>query len=115
MPRYRVVFHIDEGTKSRCVMVLNNMRNLLAELGADAEVQLVANGEGVLMLLQKPSLCGEQVKSLMAQGVSFVTCAHSLQALGIDADTLLEGVKIVPSGVVELVRRQATGWAYIRP
>jgi intracellular sulfur oxidation DsrE/DsrF family protein len=114
--KYRAVFHLDEGNRSRVKMTLANMENLLSDLGQDeVDVALVANGEGVMALLKVPGLYKDEVERLAAKGVSFFACAHSLSVLRLGEDALLGLVRVVPSGVSELTRRQAEGWAYIRP
>lgn len=114
--KYRAVFHLDEPGRSRVKLALANMENLIADLGQDkVDVALVANGEGVMALLKVPGLYKQEVERLAAKGVSFWACAHSLSVLRLSEDALLGPVKVVPAGVSELTRRQAEGWAYIRP
>jgi intracellular sulfur oxidation DsrE/DsrF family protein len=114
--KYRAVFHLDEGSRSRVKMTLANMENLIADLGQGrVDVELVANGEGVMALLKVPGLYKEEVERLAGKGVSFCACAHSLSVLRLGEDALLGLVKVVPAGVSELTRRQTEGWAYIRP
>lgn len=116
MDKYRVVFHLDEPSKGRANQVLRNIENLIDDLGENnVEIELVANGGGVKALVKGPESHAEQVERLMVTGVRFVACAHSLSALEIDKDSLLEGVTVVSAGVGELVKRQTEGWAYIRP
>ncbi len=112
---YRVLFHLDEEDVSRGKMVLGNIHNLLADLGAEnVKVELVVNGSGVRLLV-KNSPHQEQITTLAAQGVRIVACANSLKGANIHKDALLKPVEIVSAGVSELVRKQAEGWAYIRP
>lgn len=116
MRKYKVVFHLDEGAKGRANLVLNNIENLIADLGQDnVEAELVSNSEGVTAFLRVPNLIGPKVEQLAAKGVRFTACANSLRQLGLTKDDLLEQVEIVPAGVGELARRQLEGWAYIRP
>ena len=116
MSKYRVVFHLDEPSKGRADQVLKNIENLLADLGEDnVEVELVANGGGVQALVEGPDSHAEQIKPLAAQGVRFAACANSLNQLKIAREALVEPVVVVSSGVGELVKKQAEGWAYIRP
>ncbi len=116
MTRYRVLFHLDEGGRMRAEMVLRNIGNLLAELDStNVEVELLANGEGLLALLKTPNLHGETVDLLAAQGVRFAACGVAAKGFGLTKDALLGPVDLVPSGIGELVRKQAEGWAYIRP
>ena len=116
MAKYRVVFHLDEPSKGRAKQVLKNIENLIDDLGENnVEIELVANGGGVKALVKGPESHAEQVEKLTGKGVRFVACAHSLSMLEIDKDSLFEGVTVVSAGVGELVKRQADGWAYIRP
>ena len=116
MNKYRVVFHLDEPSKGRADQVFRNIENLLADLGENnVEVELVANGGGVEALVKGPDSHAEQVEKLAAKGVRFAACAHSLSLLGIAKESLLESVDVVSAGIGELVKKQAEGWAYIRP
>lgn len=116
MEKYKAVFHVDEGLKARGDLVLTNIENLIADLGQNnVEIELVANGEGIIALLKTPNLHGEQVQRLGAKGVRFVACANTMRQMGLTKEALLAPVEIVPSGVGELVKKQTQGWAYIRP
>jgi len=116
MEKYRVVFHLDEGGKAKGELVFKNIENLIADLGeGNVEVELVANAEGITSLLRSPNLHGELVQRLVAKGVRFVACANALRQMGLEKKELLDPVEIVSAGVAELVKRQAQGWAYVRP
>jgi intracellular sulfur oxidation DsrE/DsrF family protein len=116
MTTYRVLFHLDEPSKGRAEQVLRNIENLLADLGDEnVQVEMVANGGGVKALVQSPDTFEELIEKLARRGVHFIACAHSLDALKIDQASLLNPVEVVPAGIGELVRKQAEGWAYIRP
>jgi len=116
MDQYRVVFHIDEGTIARANLVLHNIENLLDDLGQESvEVALVANGEGVKALVRSPNVHQAQIRKLAGRGVAFLACRNSLRFLGLSEGDMLEPVTVIPAGVSELVKRQAEGWAYVRP
>ena len=110
---YRVLFHLDEIEKAP--LVLGNIRNVLADLGeGEVEAELVANFEGVKALL-KTGPNADRVKKLAGKGVRFAVCANTLRGMDLREDDFPEPVEIVSSGMGELVRRQAEGWAYIKP
>ncbi len=116
MEKHRVLFHLDESGRGRVRLVIANIENLLAELGeGNVEVALVVNAEGVLALLKTPDLHGAHLERLRAKGVRIQACENSLRQMGLTRAELQGGVETVPAGVVELVRKQAEGWAYIRP
>ncbi len=116
MSPYKAIFHLDEPSKGRAEQALANISNLLDDLGdRNVEVELLANGGGVRALLKGADLEPGQIEALMQRGVHFVACRNSLNHLNLSPGDLLDSVQVVPAGVSELVRRQAEGWAYIRP
>lgn len=116
MKEYRALFHLDEDAPEKFNETLNNIRNLLVDLEAEnVDVELVANGKGVLSLLNSNQAQAIRVRNLADEGVSFTVCANSLKHLKIDAADLMPQAIIVPAGVGELVRKQSQGWAYIKP
>ena len=116
MEHLKVVFHIDEGAVSKANMVFHNVQNLLDDLGSEeVEVMVLANGEGVKALLRKPNVHRAQILRLADEGVQFAACGNSLRFLGLEREDLLEAARVVPAGVSELVKKQAEGWAYVRP
>ena len=116
MARFRAVFHIDEGSLAKANTVFHNVQNLLDDLGADeVEAAVLANGEGVKALLQKPNVHRALIRRLAGRGVQLLACENSLRFLELSEDDLLEPVRVVPAGVSELVKKQAKGWAYVRP
>ena len=116
MAKYRVLFHLDEASKGRADLALHNIENLITDLGYEnVEVELVANSEGITAFLKVPDYHRAIVERLAAKGVRFTVCENSLRQLHLAKDALLEQVEIVPSGVGELARKEAEGWAYIRP
>lgn len=104
---HKVIFHVDEDDK--LTMGINNIKNLL-KAGVDVKVILLLNGEA-----PKAALSDERLSELMNQDVIVSVCNNSLRGLNIDHKDLLKGINIVPAGVLELIERQAEGYAYIRP
>ncbi len=113
MDKYKVVFHIDEQGKAS--LVLHNINNLIDDIGGDnLTIEMVANSDAVKILLRSSSEI-ELLHELAEKQVMICACANALRNFEIKKDELLEFVTIVPSGVGEIVRKQASGWAYIRP
>jgi intracellular sulfur oxidation DsrE/DsrF family protein len=116
MEKFRVVFHLDESNPARVNLVLGNIANLLADLTDDGvEVELVANSDGITAFLKTENELTRQIQSLAAKGVRFCLCANSMRQRGLTQGAFVEAAEVVPSGVSELVKKQALGWAYIRP
>ena len=75
----------------------------------------MAHSDGLVALYRAGNAEAETIRELARQGVRFVACQTTMAARGLTADDLLEEAELVPSGVAELVRRQAAGWLYLRP
>lgn len=96
--------------------VLYNAINISKFYGQDnVKVAVVAYGPGVRALLKSESKVAERVASLRDYDVEFVACGNTLETLGKSPSDLLEGVKMVPFGIPEIMERQLKGWLYIAP
>lgn len=108
------VFHFSKGPEYQA-HALANVANLLNDASTDVEdVVLVANGQGVKLLVASASSHPDRITELIDRGVSFRACENSMAALDIEASALVDGVETVPAGVGELTKLQARdGYAYI--
>ena len=106
-----VVFHIDELHRWRTL--LSNVRNLVESAGV-GNIKVLANGEAVSGLCLGADT-HEMVEQLLRHGVRFLACRNSLLAQRRTSDDLLDGVSVVPVGVLHLAERQWDRWAYVRP
>ena len=109
-----VVVHVDEGGTEKHTSVLQNVANLLDEMGAGLQVEVVAHGPGIDVCLRDSPAAGA-LSGLIARGVIVAACENTLRHRGLQQDQLTDGVTAVPAGIAELVRRQQSGWAYVRP
>lgn len=100
----KAVFHMDESDKWNLVSV--NVKNLKKE-AADIKVVVVVNAKAV-------QLFTNQAMQLHTD-VSYHICKNSLVANHIDESSLIEGVTIVSSGVMDIVQLQEAGYRYIKP
>lgn len=105
-----VILHIDELEKWS--LVLGNVRNL-KKAQVSLKIEVVANAIAVKGYLDSGLL--EEIKPLVEQHVLFVACANALRAHDIKENDLTAEIKIVPSGVMELVIQQQAGAAYVKP
>ncbi len=113
----RVVFHLDVDEVQRLNMALGNIMNLLKEIPAsEAAVCLVANGSAVKLFRREGAPESvSNVQALYDQGVRFLMCNNSLNNFKIDRTALVKGCDVTKAGVLELIERQADGYAYIKP
>jgi hypothetical protein len=114
-PRYKAVFSVTEDDQHTWNEVFGNFRNIQRELGpGNIQLELVVYDQAMGML-KDDSLVAEKVGDALADGVKIVACMNSMNAQGLTKDDMLTGISYVQAGIVELIKLQAAGWAYIRP
>jgi intracellular sulfur oxidation DsrE/DsrF family protein len=111
----KVVFQVSDGDPKKWSLALNNMKNVQEALGKDkVEIELVVYGPGIDML-KAESLAGNRINDAVADGVKVVACEVTMKAQKLTKDDMLKSIGYVPGGVIELMKRQRQGYAYIRP
>lgn len=94
------------------------MKNISRILESDptARVVVVCHSGGINVVEAVRTDHAEAIALLIDRGVTFVACENTMKRNGITKDDLISGVGTVPSGAVEVVRRQQfDGFAYFRP
>ena len=111
----RVVVQVSEADPARWNLVLNNVKNLQDELGADkVTIEVVAYGPGIGMLkLDAPS--NSRVSDAIKSGVAIQACENTMRNQKLVRADMHPGVGYVPAGVVQIIKRQQDGGAYLRP
>lgn len=56
----------------------------------------------------------EQLAKMRADGVNLEVCAYALKVLGVDPETMIPAVTVVPNGFVSIVGYQAQGYEVVR-
>ena len=113
--REKVVFQISDGDPKKWNLALNNVKNVQEALGKDkVEIELVVYGPGIDMLKAESS-AGNRVNDAIADGVKVVACENTMAAQKLTKADMLKSIGYVPAGVIELIKRQQQGYAYIRP
>ena len=111
----KVVFQMSDGESAKWSLALNNMHNLQVDLGGDqVDLELVAYGPGIGML-KADSPMAQRISDMLKTGAKLLACENTMKAMKLVHADMLPGIGYVPSGVVELVRKQQQGHAYIRP
>ena len=112
--REQAIFAVSDADPQKWSLTLGNIGNAIDGLGAGAaEIELVVYGPGIAML-KKDSPVAERIAAAQKNGVRVVACQNSMRDFHLELADLAPGVGVVPSGVVELIRRQHAGYAYVR-
>lgn len=113
--RDRLIVQISDADDKRWNLALNNIKNVQAGVGADkVDIELVTFGPGINML-KADSVVANRIQDALAAGVKVVACENTLTAQKVSKDDMLAGIGYVPAGAVEIMRKQAEGWSYLRP
>lgn len=111
----KVIFQVSDPDPKKWNLALNNVKNVQDALGKDkVDVELVVYGPGIGMLkLESPT--GNRVNASVKDGVKIVACENTMHAMKLTKADMLGSIGYVPGGVIELMKKQKEGYAYIRP
>ena len=111
----KAVFHIDETQK--WTLLLKNVRNLVQEVElSNSHIEVLANSEAVKAYVNTTLNANTAlIKELANLGIHFTACNNALNGFGINRKQLEAFVEVVPVGVLEVIEKQAKGYAYIKP
>ena len=113
---YDLVIHVDDNDPARLGLALSNVANYRTGLpGEEFRIVLVANGPAVQLFTAEHKELAETASKLMAEGLSIRLCNNALTKFQVPAESLWPGCVVVPAGVVEIVKLQREGFAYLRP
>jgi hypothetical protein len=114
-PPLRAVIQVSDNDAQKWNLALNNARNVQDDLGADAvDLEIVVYGPGIGML-KSDSPVAKRVADALKSGVKVVACENTMKAQKLAYPDMLPNIGYVPAGVVELMKKQQQGYAYIRP
>ncbi|MBX3637070.1 MAG: DsrE family protein [Rubrivivax sp.] len=112
---HKVVFQVSDADPAKWNLALNNARNVWADLGRDnVAIEVVAYGPGIGML-KLDSPVATRVAEAMAAGMSVVACGNTMKNQKLAREDMLPNIGYVEAGVVQLMKRQREGFAYVRP
>ena len=113
-PIHKVVIQLNTSDTLVWHGALKNITNLQAALGPSTQVELVAHGAGISILVDGKTTQKAKIAELAAAGVLFKACENTNRERKIDRTTILQQAGTVPSGVAEVVLKQEAGWAYLK-
>jgi intracellular sulfur oxidation DsrE/DsrF family protein len=112
--KMNVVIQVSDNDPAKWNLALNNARNIRHDLGKDTQIEIVAYGPGINMF-KFESEVGNRLDEAKANGIGLEACENTMKAQKLKRDDMHKAVSYVPAGVVEIMKREKEGWAYIRP
>ena len=111
----RVVIQVSDADTAKWNLALNNAKNIQQAYGADkVDIEIVTYGPGIGML-KMDSIIANRIDESKQAGVAIVACQNTMKNMKLTNDDMLPNTSYVPSGVVEIIKKQKEGYAYIRP
>ncbi|MEO7335453.1 MAG: DsrE family protein [Caldimonas sp.] len=111
----KLVFQVSDADSGKWNLALNNAKNVQSELPDDTtDIEIVAYGPGIGML-KGDSVVAQRIAEAVKNGVKIVACENTMKAMKLVYADMLPTIGYVPAGVVEIMRKQQQGYAYIRP
>jgi uncharacterized protein len=114
-PKHKALIQVSDNDSQKWNLALNNARNMQDDLNADAiDLEIVVYGPGIGML-KADSPVAKRVADALKAGVQVVACENTMRNQKLQRTDMLAGIGYVDAGVVEIMKKQQQGWAYIRP
>ena len=111
----KIVLQVSDNDPAKWNLALNNARNAQDDLGKDnIDIEIVVYGPGIHMLRMEATTA-TRVTQAIQSGISIVACENTMTAQKINKADMHDAISYVPAGVIQLMKRQQQGWAYIRP
>lgn len=110
----KLVIQVSENDPHNWGLVLNNANNVLSAVAPGSDLEIVVYGPGISML-KRGSPVADRIAAAMQSGIHIVACQHTMHGMHLTAADMLPDIGYVPSGAVELMRKQQRGYAYLRP
>jgi intracellular sulfur oxidation DsrE/DsrF family protein len=111
--KHRVVWDLSSADTASQAAVFRQINNARVEI-PDLEIEVVFHGQAVLAMMKDSAQFTDRIKIAKAKGVTLAICNNSLRRLKIDPSQIKMEGTIVPSAVVELIRKQTDGWSYLK-
>ena len=109
----RVVFHLSSPDTAAHRALTIQLNNVLEGI-PNAQLEVVVHNKGITMLQTQKSTLAPELDALKKRGVQFMACEHTMKRLKLEKADMLPLSGFVPSGLVEIIRKQEEGWSYVK-
>ncbi|MGB7597160.1 MAG: DsrE family protein [Gallionella sp.] len=110
-----MVIQVSDADAGKWNLALNNANNVQQAIGADkVDIEIVTYGPGIGMLKMDSPIANRIDQSKKA-GIAIVACQNTMRHMKLTDADMLPNTTYVPSGVVEILKKENEGYGYIRP
>ena len=108
-----VVWDLSSTDTAEQAAVFRQINNALAQV-PDMQIEVVFHGQAIFAMMKDSTQFESRIKLAREKGVTLAVCNNSLRRYKIDPSQIkTEGI-VVPSAVVEMIRKQSEGWSYLK-
>ena len=112
---HRIVFQVTIDGEDHWNAVLSQIENVQKGFAPDkVEIEVVTHGNATGFVLARNKAVSERIQKIESTGAVFDYCANTQKKHNVKAEELTPGVVIIPSGLVQVIKRQEEGWSYIK-
>ncbi len=111
---HKVVIQLTTNDTAAWKGLMNNLKNLREGWGKDVEIEVVAHGHGIELLMSAKSTQKMKIAEFINAGVHFNACENTMKQKNIMKDEILPNVGFVPMGIGEIIMKQEKGWSYLK-
>ncbi len=112
--KHHIVIQLSSSDTAAWKGLMNNLKHLKDEWGNSVQIEVVAHGPGIEMLMNAKSTQQIKITELKNAGIVFAACMNTMKARNLTKDVILSEAIFVPSGVVEIIMKQEEGWNYLK-
>lgn len=109
----KVVLHLQSADSLVHRSVVNQIANIKKEL-PDTQIELVCHGPGIEFLTKKNGVYANRLQKLDLKDVELAGCEFTMKQRNYKKDDLVPFATTVPYGIVEILKREQSGWLYIK-
>ena len=110
---YNIVIQLTSADTAVQHGMLKQIHNAL-NAAPKSKIEVVCHSNGLFFLVTAKSDRAEEIRKLKAQGVVFAACENSMKSHKVKREELLPDAVTVPSGVIEIVKKQRKHWSYLK-
>jgi len=119
---WKLMLHVSTAKPHRLNIVLNEAEALLEEYANSSrylELEILTNSEGLALVTNNGKNYTQRLQKLQQKyaNLAVMVCGETLERIQHKQKkklTLLPNINIVPSAINQAVKRQRSGWSYIR-
>lgn len=108
-----IIFHLQSSDTAVYRSVVNQISNTKKDI-PDANIEVVCHGPGIEFLLLKNPIYANRLNAMKLKDVNVVGCEYTMAHRNLKKSDLVPFAGTVPSGIVEIIKKQQANWLYVK-